>query len=165
MDERRLDEEVAQDEVGRDESVQPRGVAGHPSRHLAAREEAHPGAHRGERRVGGEGGELDLDPARVGHVVGVHADHHLGVAAGEPPLQRPGDPLPGAVDHDDAPIPPGEPLQDLQGPVAGAVVHRHQREVATGLPQDGDRGGADGARRVARGQQDGGARQDRGYPS
>ena len=87
VDERRLDEQVPGHELRRHEPVQPGGVAGHPARHVAAREEPDAGAHRGERRVGVERGELPLDAAWVGHVVGVHPHHHLCVAAGEPPVQ------------------------------------------------------------------------------
>ena len=108
VDERRLDEQVAGHQVRGHEPVQPAGIADHPARQVAPREEPDAGTHRGERRVGVERGELPLDAARVGHVVGVHPHHHLGVAAGEPAVQRAGDPLPRPVDHLDPPVAPGE---------------------------------------------------------
>jgi hypothetical protein len=162
VDERRLHEEVARDERRRHETVQPGGVAGHAARHLPPRKEADPGAHGGERRIGVERRELQLDAARVGHVVRVHPDHHVGVAPGEPAAERAGDALAGAADDDDAPVPLREPREHVGGPVRRPVVDGDEREVAEGLPEDGDRRGADGARGVARREQHRGAGH---YPS
>ncbi len=155
VDERRLHEQVAGHQVRRHEAVQPGDVAGHPPRDVPARKEPDPGADRGERGVGVERRELPLDAAGVGHVVGVHAHHHLGVARCEAAIQRPGDALPGPVDHPDPPVAAGDPVQEGAGAVAGAVVDRHQREVAETLPEDGDGRRANGSRRVAGRQEDG----------
>ena len=156
MDERRLDEQVAGHELRGDEAVQPGRVAGHATRHLAPRKEPDPGAHRGEGGVGIERRELEPDAAGVGHVVGVHPHHHLGVAGEEPPVERAGDPLPRPADHAHPPVAPAQLLQDRRGPVLRSVVDGDQRQVAEALAEDGDGGRADGPRGVAGRQQDGG---------
>ena len=129
-----------------------------PFSQAASREEPDAGPHRGERRVGGERRKLELDPARVADVVRVHPDDDLGVAAGEPPVQGPGDPLSRAADRHHPPVPPGEARQDLPGGVGRAVVHHHEGEVPPGLAQHRGRGGADGGGGVAGRQEDGDAR-------
>ena len=101
----------------------------------------------------------------MGHVVGVHADHHLGVAAIQAAIQRAGDPLSRGANQDDPPISIGQARKDGCRPVARAVVHDHEREVTKGLAKDRYRGGADGSRRVASRQEDGGAGHPGGYPS